>query len=98
MWAVSLGRESTARILLESGADVDLSDNDGRTPLFWAAECDDMGIVRLLLHHGVHPMCPSFDGLYTFQLFGRAAGCEEAIAREYCNWRLAANAEAIRHF
>jgi ankyrin repeat protein len=36
------------RLLLEKGASIETKDNDGRTPLWWAAENGHNVVVRLL--------------------------------------------------
>lgn len=43
---------SEVRFLLDSGADVNLRDSDGRAPLHWAANRGGIGLVKLLLEHG----------------------------------------------
>lgn len=48
------------RTLLEAGADPNLPDGNGRTPLEWAHECDQHGeITRLLIQHGARPVPPA---------------------------------------
>jgi ankyrin repeat protein len=44
--------ETGARLLLEKGADVESRDNEGRTPLGWAAEKGHEVVVKLLLERG----------------------------------------------
>lgn len=40
------------KVLLENGAGVNVKDNMGKRPLFWAALGGDIKIVRLLREHG----------------------------------------------
>ena len=49
------GREDMVRLLLSFGADPDLPDISGKSPLYWAATNGEAGIVRLLLAHGADP-------------------------------------------
>ena len=36
--AAQKGHEAVVKALIEAGADVNKADNDGRTPLYWAAQ------------------------------------------------------------
>lgn len=51
MLAASHGQFSTCKILLESGAAINVQDNDGSTSLMCAAEHGHGDVVRLLLSH-----------------------------------------------
>jgi ankyrin repeat protein len=42
------------QLLLEKGADSNLGDNDGRTPLAWAAEKGREETVKILLENGAN--------------------------------------------
>jgi len=46
------GNEEIARLLLNSGADVSLTNNNEATPLFYACAFGQPGIVRQLLKRG----------------------------------------------
>ena len=46
------GREAMVRLLLEAGADKEAKDDDGLTPLGWAAWIGHEAVVRLLLERG----------------------------------------------
>jgi len=46
------GNVEVVKLLLNKGANVDVKDNDGRTPLLWAAENRHEAVVRLLLDKG----------------------------------------------
>jgi ankyrin repeat protein len=50
-WAAERGHVDTVKLLLERGAEVDSKDNDGRTPLSWAARRPE-AVVKLLLERG----------------------------------------------
>ena len=47
--AARLGTSAVARVLLAAGADVNATDNKGRTPLSWAERPET---VRVLREHG----------------------------------------------
>jgi len=51
MLAVSHGRQEMVQLLLESGSDVNMQDEDGSTALMCATEHGHIDIVRLLLDH-----------------------------------------------
>ncbi|KAJ5748094.1 uncharacterized protein N7511_009790 [Penicillium nucicola] len=50
-----LGHEATVKLLLEKGADLESRDNDGVTPLSWAAENGEEAMVQLLLEKAAEP-------------------------------------------
>src|SRR5260370_33863794 len=64
LWAITEdsadrdGQASVARLLLERGADSNLGDRDGVTPLFWAVTRQRLDILTLLLAHGADPNRP----------------------------------------
>ena len=47
------GHESTARLLLDKGASIDLADEDGTTPLFMASQEGHEAVVQLLLERAI---------------------------------------------
>ena len=64
--------------LIDEGVDVDSSDQDGKTPLMWAATCDHVGIIRLLLDNGADVNNRTNRG--TTALYGAAWYCNnEAV-------------------
>jgi len=48
---------SAVKTLIKFGAEVDLKNNNGNTPLYRAVFCfkEDLGVVKLLLDHGANP-------------------------------------------
>ncbi|KND86748.1 Kinase D-interacting substrate [Tolypocladium ophioglossoides CBS 100239] len=51
------GNDEIVRILLEKGAEVNIQDNEGRTPLHWASAFGDTKIVEMLLSNGANANC-----------------------------------------
>ena len=45
---------ATVKALVEGGADVQLANNKGKTPLMWSAQDDLLPALRLLLQNGAH--------------------------------------------
>ena len=50
------------RALLDKLADVELSDEDNRTALYWAAEKNALEIIRYLVHSNANVDEPTKDG------------------------------------
>ena len=46
------GHEAVVKLLLEKGAELETKDDNGRTPLSWAAENGHEAVVKLLLEQG----------------------------------------------
>jgi Ankyrin repeats (3 copies) len=74
-----------AKLLLEKGAEVEYKSNNGRTPLWWAAEKGREAVVKLLLEKGADVQ--SKDRYYghtplSWGRRGRTRGGCEAVARE----------------
>lgn len=51
-WAAESGHEAVVQLLLQKGADIEVTDDSGQTPLFQAAENGHEAVVRLLLKKG----------------------------------------------
>lgn len=60
--AVFEGHHQVAKLLLESGAEVNALTDDKRTPLFQAAFKGQLSCVELLLKHGADPTIPNDEG------------------------------------
>jgi ankyrin repeat protein len=54
--------------VLDRGADVNASENDGTTALHWAAQLDDLKTVELLLDAGAAPAAPNRFGVTPLEL------------------------------
>jgi len=77
--AARSGDQDTLRSLLGDGADVHTADDQGWTPLNYAAGRGDAAAVRLLLEHGADPTRTGRD-LRTPLMIARAAGRNEVAA------------------
>jgi len=69
------GFEDMVEFLILNGADVNAEDENGKTPLLWAAS-NSMGNVRLLISHGVEINHAANDGMTAFiqSVFGVISG------------------------
>ena len=63
----AVGNESIALRLIGSGADVHATDDQGATPLHWAAKSGNLTIVRKLLEKGADPYVQDHQGLTAVQ-------------------------------
>ncbi|KAE8153810.1 ankyrin repeat-containing domain protein [Aspergillus avenaceus] len=61
---------SVAKALLEYGAEVDMADDEGRTPFAWAARTGHYGLVSLLLEAGADAFRTDNMGLAPLQSVG----------------------------
>lgn len=52
LWAARQGNEATSRICVSEGANLEVGDEDGRTPLYWAACHGHQAVVKMLLETG----------------------------------------------
>jgi ankyrin repeat protein len=52
--AASAGQVTTATLLVDHGADIEVTDGAGRTPLSWAAEDGHEAVVKLLFDHSAN--------------------------------------------
>ena len=55
-WAVEAGHIGTVRLLLQSKADVDATDEERWTPLIIAAHHGHVGVTELLIEHEANPV------------------------------------------
>ena len=53
--AAAAGQEKAAQMLVSEGADINLKDKEGRTPLFYAAENGQTALIRQLVRMGANP-------------------------------------------
>ncbi len=61
-WAALEGKEATAELLIEAGADIDAKNRDGATPLHAAAFMGQLEIVKLLLDNGADVAAKTLNG------------------------------------
>ncbi len=64
MWAVAAPHRPIVEVLLEAGADVEVSTAKGMTPLLTAAQHGDIETARLLIAAGADVNQPGADGTY----------------------------------
>jgi hypothetical protein len=62
VWAVKYQRERIARYLIEYGADVNVTDSWGNTPLIYAAQLGNLGMCKILINRGADPLHKNLDG------------------------------------
>lgn len=65
--AVDLGCERTAEFLIFKGANVNVEDVEGSTPLHFAAQCNRVRLARLLLQYGADLEARDADGMAPYQ-------------------------------
>jgi peptidoglycan/LPS O-acetylase OafA/YrhL len=61
-WAAMLGDTAAAKLLIDAGADVRITNRDGSTPLHGAAIFGRAEVVALLLKHGANPNARNHEG------------------------------------
>lgn len=80
MIAVAEGHTTTAVIILESGAEVNISNNKGRTALMFAAWHGDNEITEMLLKYGANPnIIPNDDEGMTALMAATTKGYQEIV-------------------
>jgi ankyrin repeat protein len=67
-----VGDRESVRALLEAGADPNVRQQGGYTPLHTAAHNDDAELARLLLDHGADPAVKTDDGQTAADMAGAA--------------------------
>lgn len=81
LWAAASGKLASADILLDAGADPDVS--NGQTPLTLAARFGAFGVGWSLLEHGADPAKPGDDGATPLEIAREWLGVDlEATLRE----------------
>jgi len=84
MWALAEGHETTARVLMDGGADVHTRTNGGFTPLLFAVREGRGDMARLLLERGADVNETATDGssaLHVAVLRGHLALAKELLGR-----------------
>lgn len=61
-WSASHGQTEATRLLIENGADVNIKDDDGSTPLHSAAVFGRAEVAKLLVENGANPQVRNDDG------------------------------------
>lgn len=61
-WAMRTGHGNAVPLLLEAGADPNVADADGETPLHLAVRAGDAGLAQLLIRAGANVNARNFDG------------------------------------
>ena len=61
--AVLLGYANTVKLLLENGADVSITDNDGRTPMYYTVMHNEDACLELLLRYGSDANVEEIEGM-----------------------------------
>jgi len=61
-WSVSHGQTEATRLLIKSGAEVDIKDDNGSTPLHSAVVFGRADIAKLLVENGANPQVRNGDG------------------------------------
>ena len=77
--ALYMGHLDAARVLLDNGADENLGDQDGKTPLAIAVDPENLEAVELLLKHGANGDVP--DGYYGLLLHGASRRGQVEVVR-----------------
>lgn len=62
VYAAVSGKVPVATLLIDSGAALDIADNEGRTALLWAVYYDKLKVVQLLLRKGCNPLVQDIEG------------------------------------
>lgn len=60
--ALLLGHTIVARLLVEAGADLDVADDKGRTPLHWAAKAGDADLILTMIKGNADILAVDYEG------------------------------------
>ena len=70
-----------AELLLSYGADVNIRNKHGSSPLHWAIGHSDLPLTHLLLEHGANVNTLGVTPLHTAAICGQTSGAQILIAR-----------------
>lgn len=88
--AARRGNVEIAKILIENGADVNISDNEGWTPLMRAASSKNIDLVRLLMSNGADPRKMN-SVLETVIVSATSSGCSVCLEYILSSYNFAEN-------
>lgn len=81
VWAAMAGQPAVAAALCDAGADVNITDAAGMTPLHMAAFCGRADMARLLLARGANPRAESVGGTIPLESTNRSPTLAAAYLR-----------------
>lgn len=61
-WAIDFSNLEAAKVLLDIGVDIEIKDNNGKTPLHWAARNHDATLIEFLINNGANIEAKNNDG------------------------------------
>jgi ankyrin repeat protein len=79
-WAVFVGQNELAKLLVDEGANVNIADNSGSTVLHLATRRTDLDIVKLLLAHKAEVNVTDNEGFTPADIAERAFNQKELVA------------------
>jgi uncharacterized protein len=88
--AARMGNVEISTILIENGANVNITDNEGWTPLMRAVIAKNVELVKLLMKHGADPRQMNSVG-ETAIINSASAGCSECLEQLLSNYNFIDN-------
>jgi len=88
--AARMGNIEISTILIGSGANVNIADNEGWTPLMRAIMANNIGLVKLLMNHGADPRKMNSVG-ETAIINSASARCSECLEHLLSNYNFVDN-------
>ncbi len=93
LMALLLGHMTVARLLVEAGADVNICDDNGWTPLHWAAKAGDMELIIAVAEADGDLLAPDRNGntpmdvLVQYERKEAMERVRQRYPKEYLTWR-----------